>query len=92
MTMIEAADLTPVQRARMYLAAKQVASGAKQFDLQCGHCHSTSLEMDYGVFSCVACGRPTRVESAHRVRRQQIRAFIAAGVDLPTQGRGADAN
>ena len=51
---------------------------------RCGFCRSSLVEPgvkeEVGHYVCDACGRRTPVEMVHRLRQQEIRAYIARGV------------
>lgn len=84
-----------VQRARSLEAIRQIQRGEVTFPLCCGHCMSTSVVQERRaaregagvvhyrtVLACLSCSRETTLQTAHLIRRQQMKAFIREGVDI----------
>jgi len=79
----QVAKSTTLQRARQMEAVRQIHSGALKVPLRCGFCRSTNLsQFTPRTLHCEACGRMTLVKTAHDLRRQEISAVIAEGVDI----------
>lgn len=79
----QVANSTVLQKARQMEAVRQIHSGALVVPLRCGFCRSTNLtQFTSKSLHCEACGRVTLVETAHTLRRQEISAIIAEGVDI----------
>jgi hypothetical protein len=83
---------------RSIAAAQAIARGEIQVPLRCGHCRTPSVVEDYDRddlaqlaprVRCLQCGRTTLVREAHKLRRQEMRMIISAGVDPRPHTRGA---
>lgn len=90
-------EASPVQRARMKAAAVAVQRGDVKIPLACGWCNSHSIVQEDNTdtpkdprgrhLECLSCGKATSIETAKRLRRQKLAAFIRKGIDIDLPGR-----
>lgn len=85
---------TPYEKLRSKLAAQAIARGEIKVPIRCSWCRSESIDFDRSkdaerdpdggpLMICVSCGRSTTKATARTLRRQEMRAIIAAGIDPP---------